>query len=158
MRHCTVHRQVTFGVKLCPDCDRLFCATCIQFGGLCAPCTRKANRAQAPMRDPREQARRRKPVTRRQRFHKGRKFTFMRWAMGLALLGGLGALLYFDYGFLVSLTQQAGKAPAEVVRKSGLKPDLGRDFEALEKRIEEGVVTEKDAAETEAMLKRITGE
>lgn len=158
MRHCTVHRQITFGVKVCPDCDRPFCAECIQFGGRCAPCTRKANRALPQMADPRKPASRRKPVTRRQRFNKGRKLAFMRAAIGLVVLAGLGALLYFDYGFLVSLTKQAGKAPAEAVRKSGLKNGRGNDFEALEKRVEEGSVTEQDAAETEALMKRITGE
>ncbi|HEY9897771.1 MAG TPA: hypothetical protein V6D00_01195 [Pantanalinema sp.] len=158
MRHCTVHRQVTFGVKLCPECERPFCAACIQFGGHCAPCTRKANRAAPQMNDPREQARRRKPVTRRQRFNKGRKLALMRAAVGLAVLAGLGTILYFDYGFLVSITRQAGKAPAEVVRKSGLKQERPNDFEAIEKRLEEGVVTEKEAAETEALMKRITGQ
>lgn len=158
MRQCTVHRQITFGVKLCPDCDRPFCAQCIQFGGSCGPCTRKANRERPQMEDPRKQARRSKPVSRRKRFNKGRTRAFIRAAIGLAVVAGLGALLYYDYDLLVSMTQHAGKAPAEAIRKAGPKHPRANDFEALEKRVEEGNATDRDAAETDALMKRVTGE
>ncbi len=147
----------------CPDCKRIFCASCLNPFGQCMECGARNPRQKPTMAPPQEPAdgprgkggrgKRRKPP-RKNHFGVGR------FVIGAAILIGVGALVNWQYQMLKAAVPKGkggnlGAISANIKAYDKQVQAHGKDLGDIMGRIESGEYSQEDAAEVDNLISRI---
>lgn len=156
---CVNHAQ-TRNTKPCHDCGKPFCSSCLNWKGLCAACAPQYP-AQAAPEAPAPPNRKRKAKQAKDlsytgglNRHKGWRRRLTRAVLATLMLAGVGWVLSVQYGVFKDFATQAGKTRQQM--KGMQAGGRSADMASMMQRLEAGVVTDADVAETERLMASIS--
>lgn len=157
----------------CPDCNRIFCASCLNPFGQCLECGARHPRQRptaAMLEEPAGTGPGRKRMHRRPGRERGGRRTAPRrlhlgvgrFVIGAAIVAGIGALLSWQYRSLEralvgskGIAGRLGTLGANVGAYKRQVEEHGKDLDEIMGRIESGQYSPEDAAAVDDLLTRI---
>jgi hypothetical protein len=156
---CVRHAQA-LNTKPCHDCGKSYCPACLNWKGVCATCAPSYPAAPSADDAPPRKSRRGRPhadlsYTGGLNRHKGWRRRLTRILLGSLVLGGIGAILSFQYGVFKDFATQAVASRAKLQGLPAAGGGRNADLTSMMQRLESGTVTEADVAATERLMARI---